>query len=148
MEMGQRQIWQTYLESSAISSWWIFCLSMNSEGRYFDIRFSTNTVLQYCLCTRYWSETDRELIFQRKRLLHWCLTVGIHLVPQTALLYRVDTWGCGLDTAPDTEDRRCDRTALSLAHRIVWMGDTQIHQDDKPRKNYTNIFITAFKNNW
>lgn len=46
-----------------------------------------------------------------------------HHIPQKALLYIEDTLGCGPDISPDTEDRRCDRTASSLAHRTIWVGN-------------------------
>lgn len=59
---GEQRRMHAYLENSAISSWWIFCLSMSSEGRYLDIRFSINTVLQYCLWTRYWREIQDTIL--------------------------------------------------------------------------------------
>lgn len=50
---------------------------------------------------------------------------GSHHVPQTAPLYREDTLGCGPDISPDTEDRKCDHTASSLARRKVWEGEEE-----------------------
>lgn len=117
---------QTYLESSAISSWWIFCLSMSSKGRYLDISFSIKTVLQYCLWTRYCREKQKITILGRSRSTdsrQKNTLKDMNHLPQTVLLYRVDTWGYGPDISQDTEDRMCDHTASSPAHRTVWMGN-------------------------
>lgn len=48
---------------------------------------------------------------------------SVTYVPQTAPLYRADTLGYGPDISSDTEDRKCDHMASSLAHRKVWAGN-------------------------
>lgn len=40
-------------------------------------------------------------------------------LPQTYPLYKGDTLGYGPDISPNTEDRKCAHTVLSLVHRTV-----------------------------